>query len=285
MTEAIPWTCPTCRAGPDDGAYCKACGERRLTAHDDTLGGLLHQWIESLVHIDGRIVRSCRELLTMPGELTAAYLTGRRQPYIAPFQLFLVMNLVFFVTQGLTGLSILSVPLQVHLDSGWYGAAAQRALQSHLAGTGQTLAEFEPHFEHLGQTIAKSLVIVMVPMLALCLAVLLRGARRSAPTHLLFATHFYGYMLLFLTLLFPVAAIALRLLGALGLQVSWSSADGMISVIEVAAVAWYLLGALPRVYRLQQWRSLLASAALAIVVVLLLRVYRAIQFGITLQLS
>lgn len=284
MTSSSAWSCPSCSTTHVDGSYCKSCGERRLTPHDDTLRGVLHQWAESLVHIDGRIVRSCRELLTKPGELTAAHIAGRRRPYIAPFQLFLVMNLVFFITQGLTGLSILSIPLALHVDE-WYGALATEFLQLKLAASGTTFAAYAPLFDQKVAVIAKSLVIVMVPMLALCLAVCLLRLRRAAPTHLVFATHFYGFMLLFLTLLFPAAALTLRALGAVGLQAEWSTADGIISMIELAAVSWYFLRALPRVYGLKGWRNGLASALLIVAVIVLLRAYRAVQFGVALLIS
>jgi hypothetical protein len=91
------------------------------------------------VHVDGRILRSARELLLAPGALTAAHLAGRRQPYVAPFQLFLVMNLIFFITQSLTGLNILSVQLSHYFAADGYGAFAQQRVTEHLAQSGSTL--------------------------------------------------------------------------------------------------------------------------------------------------
>lgn len=282
MTESTPWSCPSCLATAGDGAYCQACGERRVDAHDQKLSGVLHEWFESLVHVDGRIVRSCRELLAAPGSLTAANLAGRRRPYLAPFQLFLAMNVVFFVTQSLTGLSILSIPLAEHLQQGWYGELAKRLLDSRLAHLGLPYAAFAPRFDHQGQVIAKSLVILMIPLLAACLAALLYRLRRTGPTHLLFATHFYGYMLLCLTLLFPLAALLLRALGAMGWHFEWSRADDVITIVEVGAIAWYFARALPRVYGLRGGWLAAACAASVVATILVLDVYRALQFGLTL---
>lgn len=265
-----------------DGNYCQACGERRLDAHDESLTGVLHEWFESLVHVDGRIVRSCRELLAAPGALTASNLSGRRRPYLAPFQLFLAMNVVFFITQTLTGLSILSIPLEVHLQQGWYGELARRMLDARLAHLGLPYAAYAPRFDHQGQVIAKSLVVLMIPMLAACLAALLYRLRRAGPTHVLFATHFYGYMLLFLTLLFPLAALSLRALAAMGWHFEWSRVDDIITFLEVGAIGWYFARALPRVYGLEGARLAAACAALVVATVLVLDVYRALQFALTL---
>lgn len=194
-TATTAWICPTCQSAHDSGAYCAACGERRLTEHDQTLGGVLHPWFESLVHIDGRIFRSCRELLVSPGTMTAAHLAGRRQPYIGPFQLFLAINVVFFITQSVTGLSILSIPL------------------------------------------------------ACALALVLLGLR------------------------------------ALGIHAAWSTADGLISAMEFAAVFWYFLRAIPRVYPGSRAWRVVATLLLPFAVVAVLDVYRALQFGITLLLT
>ena len=37
-----------------------------------------------------------QSLITQPGLLTDAYVRGRRKPYLAPLQVFLIANLVFF---------------------------------------------------------------------------------------------------------------------------------------------------------------------------------------------
>lgn len=286
MTTAITaWTCPTCHSAHASGAYCAACGERRLTAHDQTLAGVLHEWFESLVHVDGRILRSCRELLLSPGSITAAYLAGRRQPYIGPFQLFLAINVVFFLTQSLTGLSILSLPLAVHLQQGYYGAWAQQLLDAHLLQHGLTQAAYAPEFDRHGPAVAKSMVILMVPMLACVLAIVFYRRRRTLPTHLRFSVHFYAAMLLFLTLLFPLVALVLLALRAIGLHAAWSTADGLISTLEFAAVFWYFLRAIPRVYPGSTWRRVAATIVLPVAVIALLYFYRVLQFVLTLFLT
>jgi len=42
-------------------------------------------------------------LLQHPGELTLAWTRGVRKPYVAPFQLFLIANVLFFALQSATG--------------------------------------------------------------------------------------------------------------------------------------------------------------------------------------
>ncbi len=52
------------------------CGERRLGPRDLRLRTLLHQAFHELTSVDGRLVRSLREITLHPGALTLAYLQG-----------------------------------------------------------------------------------------------------------------------------------------------------------------------------------------------------------------
>jgi len=44
-----------------------------------------------------------RRLVRHPGELSLAWTEGVRKPYVAPFQLFLVANVIFFFLPLLSG--------------------------------------------------------------------------------------------------------------------------------------------------------------------------------------
>ena len=59
-----------------------------------------------------------------------AYLQGRRKPYTLPLPLFLVANVLFFGMQSLTGAKVFSTPLNEHLHSDIWGAAAQKLVGS-----------------------------------------------------------------------------------------------------------------------------------------------------------
>src|SRR6478736_326042 len=88
---ATRWTCQTCGASAST-AYCGACGEGRLSARELGMLALLAQVFESITNVDGRAFRTFRALFLQPGELTLAFLEGRRKQYIAPFQVFVFAN-------------------------------------------------------------------------------------------------------------------------------------------------------------------------------------------------
>src|SRR5262245_404852 len=116
---ATRWTCQTCGAGAV-AAYCGACGERRLSSRDLGVLAVLGQVFESIMNVDGRAFRTFRALFVQPGELTLAFLEGRRKQYVAPFQVFLIANVAFFALQSLLGFQVLSNTFESHVEKQTY---------------------------------------------------------------------------------------------------------------------------------------------------------------------
>uniref|UniRef100_A0ABV7RPU0 DUF3667 domain-containing protein n=1 Tax=Lysobacter cavernae TaxID=1685901 RepID=A0ABV7RPU0_9GAMM len=96
--HATPSHCENCGA-PLQGHYCYACGQSALSPLRHT-GHALEEVFESFWHLDGRIFRTLRDLLS-PGRVAANYLAGQRVRYIAPLRLFVILSvLTFFVAQA-----------------------------------------------------------------------------------------------------------------------------------------------------------------------------------------
>jgi hypothetical protein len=71
--------------------------------------------------------------LFRPGALTIAYLEGPRKPYISPFQLFLISNLLFFAVQSITHDKVFSTPLDSHLHGQDWSELARDPVENRLA--------------------------------------------------------------------------------------------------------------------------------------------------------
>ena len=87
--------CENCQT-PLQGGFCHVCGQN---AHNPlrSFGHAVEEVFESFWHLDGRIFRTLRTLLS-PGKLANAYLAGHRAPYVAPLRLFVILSvLTFFV--------------------------------------------------------------------------------------------------------------------------------------------------------------------------------------------
>ncbi|MGA2693105.1 MAG: DUF3667 domain-containing protein, partial [Opitutaceae bacterium] len=247
--KELHWNCPSCGCRAKN-SFCSVCGEKNWRAHELTLKHLFEESAEFLFHFDSRLLRTAKCLVLAPGTVTRDFLFGRRRPYVPPFQMFFVANIIFLLVQTWSGLSVFTAPLSVHLDSSSYSEFARRLLSRHLAAKGLTVAQYAHDFEHVQALHAKSLIVLMVPPFALETAFLVWGKGKGAAAHLVFALNFFTFCMLFLTVLFP-------LLAGFWHTTKMGSAylDVFATIIEAIAILVYLKKALSTVYELGWLRS------------------------------
>ena len=164
--DSAAWLCANCGASIDS-AFCGACGEKRFDRHDLSLGHFFEHTFEAFVHFDHSILRTLRALVIQPGRLTADWTAGRRKSFHPPVQLFLLMNVLYFVATALNGWNTLATNLDTHISWTDHQELAKSMVDGKLAARGITLKEYRPVFDAKSTIQAKSLVILMVPEFAL----------------------------------------------------------------------------------------------------------------------
>jgi hypothetical protein len=272
--------CASCGT-PMAARYCPACGEKRIGPADFRIGHFLDDVLETFTHADGKVFLSLRLLLTRPGLLTADYMEGRRRPYLKPLPLFLVANTIFFLGLPLAGFNTLTTPLAVHLQHELYSPIA-RAMFEHRFPAGRHIpAGFAQEFDAHCALLAKSLVIAMVPALALASAAMLYRRRRPFLQHLVFALHFYAFFLLYLLASLGITMGILRLIVAAGFHPGDLAIDNTISAIGAAILALYLYPAIRRAFGGSPLPAAASAIALTVLVVEILHGYRFLLFLVT----
>lgn len=278
MACIAPWTCPICKISVET-PFCAQCGEESHPPADLTLRGLAAKILHALTSIDARAARSARVLLQHPGELTLAWASGIRKPYVAPFQLFLIANVLFFTVQLATSENVFSSPLESHLHHQDWSELAQSSLAYRLQATQMTLAQYEPTFDRAVVLNAKSLIFLMALPFALLLPLAFLRERRPFMTHVVFALHLYTFLLL----LFCLALLAARLSALIGFGgLDTPMVDNVLSVLNLAACAVYVYLAVHPVYGVTGVKRVAQSIALALSVAAIVIGYRFVLFFITL---
>jgi hypothetical protein len=206
---------------------------------------MLHQAVEAFTSLDGRLWRTVRDLLRSPGALTVRFHEGSRKPYIGPFTLFLLTNVLFVAMELLPGSNIFSTPLDQHLHNQAWSPLAQDLVTHRLDDKGTTVDAYAPIFDQAVAKNAQSLVILMVLPFALLLPLLFRKSRMPFAVHLAFSLHFHAFLLLLITAALLIPATD-QWLGGPGL--ASPILDNGIAIGALLLSAMYLYHSAGRVY-------------------------------------
>jgi len=276
--NACVWTCPSCRRDITT-PYCPRCGERPRNPRDLTMRGLLDQAFEAFTNIDGRLLRSFRHLVARPGELTSAFIEGRRKPYLGPVALFLVANVAFFAVESFTHGFVFTTPLESHLNTQPWSGLAQSLVVSTLDARHTTLAAYAPRFDGAIALHARSMILLMVLAFAPLPALVFRRRRQPFGTHAVFSLHLYAFLLLLLSIGNFIPAIGMPF----GAERSASPVlDAWLSIALVLLCAGYLYLAIGRVYGGRTAERVVRAAVLTVGVTAIVLGYRFALLLITL---
>lgn len=211
-----------CEAAPDaaarclncgaalTGRFCAACGQRD-DRHVHSLGHFLAEAFEGLTHADSRVWKTLWPLLARPGFLTREFFAGRRQRYLPPFRLYIVVSLLFFVVLALLpDLRIVQVDAGeqaqpgAYCDNLSYQGPGEAWLQPRLlAGCQKTLADKEALGRAFLHNVPRAMFFLL-PLIAAFMLLLYWRPRRYYVEHLLFFIHNHAMVFLLGTLLAPV---------------------------------------------------------------------------------
>ncbi len=243
---SVEGTCPSCQAAAS-GRFCSVCGEES-SKHDLSLRHLLSHAAGEVFHYDSKMFRSFRLLLARPGLLTSEYLRGCRKPYLHPFQLFFIANLIYFFVQPWTGWSGLKAWLNVQTHAMFYSGLASRMAAHRMAAKGLTQVQLNHAFDHAVNLQARSLVIILVPLLALLVWALQWRKRHLFAEHLVFALHAAAFALLVIYIaVFGGSTALVHLFRVFGIHVAISP-EYILRPLAYLALAFYSFAAFRRVY-------------------------------------
>ena len=201
-------------------------------------------------------------------------------PYIGPFQLFLIANVLFFAMQSLTEhehrlvdarLSSSQSGLAVPSHNAWYRTVWRRCRRLLICMRPSSITPYVLH--------AKSFIILMVLPFAILLPIMFYRNRQPFVAHAVFSLHFYAFLLLLFCVSLAVVAVDV-LLGGAGLNSA--RMDNVLSLINLAACATYLYIATGTVYGASGAIRVIKVLALALAVAGILLGYRFVLFLVTL---
>lgn len=200
MTDNNKITCKSCDSFLN-GIYCSDCGEKVVSDKDFSLKSLFNQSLGAITSLDSKFLITFISLFFKPGKLTREFVLGRRKRYMQPFQVFVLSNLVFFLF--LTSSDIFRSPAKWYFQS----PEIKKQVETICADKKISEREFAQIYDSESGSIAKSAVIIIIPFLGLVLWLLNIRKKFLFGKHLISATHFFSFLLLFIVFLSFAVAI------------------------------------------------------------------------------
>ena len=275
--------CVTCKS-EISGHYCSNCGEKVIDEKDYSIKTFLHNTLHAFTNIDNTAFRSFYYLIKRPGFLTKEYLTGRRKPYLKPVQIFLIANLIYFIVQPLTKFNGFNTPLHTQMHRLPYSRIASVMVENKLEKSNVSYDDYERIYNTRSTTYAKSLIFLMIPMVALILKLLFIKSNRCFVEHLIFSIHMFSFYILYIfVLLFMILHFVIvwlyKLIPDPG---SYNGViEGLSILIVIITLFIYLYHAMNCFYGGRKITNALKSIVIPVGILFLIQVYRFILFFIT----
>jgi hypothetical protein len=183
--------CPNCGATLL-GRYCHECGQKQIEPAERRFTWFVAQLLREVALVDSRLARSLARLLFRPGTLDRDWLAARRKRNAAPLTLFLLANLIYFFYPPLTDLNL---TVYEQFGQPLYGHLAENLVRARATARGVGVDAYAPTYLQQATSLAKTMVILHVPLLAGVLALLFMRRRIFYVDHIAVALHFWAFLL------------------------------------------------------------------------------------------
>lgn len=238
--------CKSCGALVGD-RYCSACGEKVLTAEDHTLKHYFSALLNAFTFADSKFWNTMKAVMLRPGELSAAYMDGRRVKYMRPVAFFFLVNFVYF---AIPVFQTFNTSLDGHLHHMPYSSWAQERVDAELAKQGTTLDALNARYDPASGSNAKLLVVVMVFLLLLPTTLLYWRKQQHLSAYVTASFEFMAFYLWVSTILLGLLAYGIFLLtSALGWEVEHLLSDVYLAPFLIALHFWVAMGVGKRFFR------------------------------------
>jgi hypothetical protein len=244
------------------GAFCGSCGQK-VSPSNPSILDFVHELAHELLHVDGKIFRSVRLLVTAPGELTRELFKGRRVRYVSPIRIYLVFSVLYFAAAALTP----DVGFRITVGGQRTRAFSVNAQADRPASNPDELRKIGFESQQALEAAASEAIVhwapramfLLVPLFAALIGVTVQRSGHNYPQQLYFALHVHAAWFLFLAL-----GTAARLL-------PWRSVAGAVSAAVFLWMFLYLTLALRRAYSMTigraLWRALVVGCAYGLILV------------------
>ncbi len=275
--DSLSEQCATCGASLS-GDFCSHCGEQRLNPKLRSLHYILSDIIEDLTSVDGKLWRTLKSILLKPGQLEYDYHLGRRVNYLKPITLFFVLNVLFVMFSPISDFYVTLID-QVSLQQ--YSSFIKPLLDDYLTSNQISYQTFEQNYNQLVVVLARSLIILQVPIYALACSLILYNRNYFSGDYFNFSLNFHSWLLMWVILAMAPAFIIAIFIQLFVLPIE---PNRIYFLLLPVGISVYLLLAMRRMFKLTWLQCVWRLALLLLAYRVCHAVFRFFQFLITASL-
>jgi hypothetical protein len=281
-TETVN-ACVTC-SNQFAGKFCNRCGEKVISQRERSIMHFLEGAFHVLTHVDGKIFKNLKLLVTNPGYISKNYAIGRRQPFMKPIPMFFVANLIYFL---LPLFQTFNTTLYSQRYSHEYGEVIAGRIERKMEERKMTFDELAKVYNAKTAGYSKLMLILMVPMFGLAFAVLHLRKNKLFADHLLIALEFMCYILFYCTIFFSLIMVTIvYLLQVMGVNANSFFNNELYSIVPVItfAILYFIYRAERTFYEEKIGVAALKSGLFIFLTIGVVYAYRFILFYVTISL-
>lgn len=208
--------CPNCGEIVDN-RFCPACGQENKE-FNHTFREMSSEFISHTFNLDSRFVKTLRLLIFKPGYLTLQYFKGRREAYISPFKLYLIISMVYFLTFTMQyfysdiqkGVKLVQSSIQAEQADSLNAFVAnqfqkpeqetEEAKEANLQLFNQDVHIDQDEIKNAFTNNSPRIMFFLLPLVAIILKLLYSRRKFLYYKHLIFLLHLHAFFFLLMTI-------------------------------------------------------------------------------------
>jgi hypothetical protein len=224
------------------GDFCWRCGQEATDLHRP-LRQLAADFLDGVLNLDSKLLRTVGPLLFRPGRLTREYVAGRRAPYVRPLRLYLLAALLSFGVLAIWPQRIVRVVLEPPEPERGSPTSIQNAPPQISRGLERALADQKRFGEAIAANLQRAFFLLL-PVFALLLKLVYLRRGILYLDHLVFALHYHAFTFVILTVMILAGAqLPPPVAGALGVGLwTWTFVYLLLALRTAYGGSWLAAG-------------------------------------------
>ncbi|APU69535.1 DUF3667 domain-containing protein [Christiangramia flava] len=184
------------------GNYCNNCGEKIISDEDFSITNILSQAVGAITNFDSKLLRTFQIMGNNPGILSSKIVSGIRVPFLKPFQIFVICNVLFFIFLSDTDLFRTPAKWFFNENFQYFGTTVIDKVSIIMRKENLSFTEVQSKYDSISSNLSKSLLIILIPFIASIGIMIKRNLQFGK--HLILATIYFSQLLLCTTILYLI---------------------------------------------------------------------------------